>query len=121
MTLRKDDIMTVIERLKMELQKTYLTDAEYIVLLSENTLTDSLTYNKATMQANLLQTVIDVLEVVSNDLDIMRRVETEFATTNDAYNHLRQRIEDIKDKIISIPATDEEYSPFSLLFTKNRY
>ena len=113
--------MTVIERLKMELQKVYLTDAEYTVLLSENTLTDSVTYDKATMQAKLLQTVIDVLQIVINDVDIMRMVETEFATTNDAYNHLRQRIEDLKDRIISIPATDEEYSPFTLLYTKDRY
>jgi hypothetical protein len=30
------------------------------------------------MQQQLLLTVLDILEVVSNDVDIMRKVETEF-------------------------------------------
>ena len=112
--------MTVIERLKMELgQKEYLTDTEYTVLLSENSLISTLTYDKLTMLKPLLMTVIDIFEVVSNDVDIMRKVETEFTTTSDAYKHLQERIQSVKNRIASIPVPDEEYSPFSLMYTRN--
>jgi hypothetical protein len=113
--------MTVLERLKLELaNKEYLTDAEYDQFLKENNFDtiDEPDYDKATMQKALLLTVIDILEVVSNDVDIMRRVETEFTTTSDAYKHLQERIQNIKDRIASIPDAEEEYSPFSLMYTR---
>lgn len=111
--------MTVFERLKLELaNKEYLTDNEYKVFLEENDLSATDTYSKDTMQKSLLLTVVDILEVVSNDVDIMRRVETEFTTTSDAYKHLQERIQNIKDRIAGIPDEEEEYSPFSLMFTR---
>jgi hypothetical protein len=112
--------MTILERLKLELaNKEYLSDTEYTVFLSENNLVSTETYSKATMQKSLLLTVLDILEVVSNDVDIMRKVETEFTTTSDAYKHLQTRIASIKDRILSIPEPEEEYSPFSLMYTKS--
>lgn len=112
--------MTILERLKLELaNKEYLSDEEYIVFLTENNLVSTETYSKATMQKALLLTVLDILEVVSNDVDIMRKVETEFTTTSDAYKHLQTRIASIKDRILSIPEPEEEYSPFSLMYTKS--
>lgn len=113
--------MTVLERLKLELSnKEYLTDIEYTQFLKENGFDVIIMpdYDKATMQKTLLLTVIDILEVVSNDVDIMRRVETEFTTTSDAYKHIQERISSIKDRIACIPVPDEEYSPFSLIFTR---
>lgn len=111
--------MTVLERLNLELaNKEYLTDEEYKVLLAENSLTSATSYDKATMQKQLLLTVLDILEVVANDVDIMRRVETEFTTTSDAYKHLQERIQNIKDRIAGIPDSEEEYSPFSLMYTR---
>jgi len=111
--------MTVLERLKLELaNKEYLTDEEYKVLLTENELSFATNYDKATMQKQLLLTVLDILEVVANDVDIMRKVETEFSTTTDAYKYLEQRIAQIKDRIASIPDPEEEYSPFSLMYTR---
>lgn len=113
--------MTVLERLKLELNnKEYLTDTEYTQFLKENGFDTIIMpeYDKATMQKALLLTVIDILEVVSNDVDIMRRVETEFTTTSDAYKHLQERIQNIKDRIASIPDAEDEYSPFSLIFTR---
>ncbi len=77
--------MTVLERLKLELNnKEYLTDTEYSQFLKENDFDVVIMpeYDKTTMQKALLYTVIDVLEVVSNDVDLMRRVETEFTNTN---------------------------------------
>lgn len=111
--------MTVIERLTLELaNKEYLTQDEYKQFLKENNLDEIAIYDKATMQKSLLLTVLDVLEVVSNDIDIMRKVETEFTTTSDAYKYLEQRIAQVKDRIAAIPDPEEEYSPFSLMYTR---
>lgn len=111
--------MTVIERLTLELaNKEYLTQDEYKQFLKENNLDEIAIYDKATMQKSLLLTVLDVLEVVSNDIDIMRKVETEFTTTSDAYKYLEQRIAQVKDRIAAIPNPEEEYSLFSLLYTR---
>ena len=111
--------MTILERLKLELaNKEYLSDDEYKVFITENELLPTETYDKATMQKSLLLTVLDILEVVSNDVDIMRKVETEFTTTTDAYKHLQGRIAQIKDRIAGIPDLEEEYSPFSLMYTR---
>lgn len=112
--------MTIIERLKLELSnKEYLSDLEYTQFLGENEFESvDITYDKATMQKRLLMSVVDILEVVSNDVDIMRKVETEFTTTSDAYKYLQQRIQSIKEKIASIPNAEEEYSQFSLMYTR---
>lgn len=115
--------MTNIERLKLELSnKTYFTDEEYITFLTENLLTPTDNYSKATDQKSLLYTVIDILEAVSNNVDLLRKVETEFETTESAYKHLQSRIADIKKKITTIPDAiePENNSPFSLMFTKGR-
>lgn len=111
--------MTVLERLKLELaNKEYMADTDYIVFIKENNLDETTTYNKATMQKQLLLTVLDILEVVSNDVDIMRKVETEFTTTSDAYKYLEKRIAQIKDRIAAMLIEEEEYSPFSLMYTR---
>ncbi len=110
--------MTIVDRLKMELQKEYLTDENYITLLSENGLTDTDTYDKTTHQRDLLYTVVDVLEIVSNDIDLMRKVETDFATTSEASAYLEKRIEKIKQRIYEI-SDDETDSNITLLFRKS--
>ncbi|HID0816082.1 hypothetical protein [Clostridium botulinum] len=115
--------MKVLDRLKLELNnKDYFIDKEYTIYLEENDLTATDEYIKKDMQKDLLITVVDILESVSNDVDLMRKVtdgSTDF-TTNEAYKLLRQRIEDIKQRIASIPVTEEDYSNISLLFTRNR-
>lgn len=73
---------------------------------------------KQTMQKALLLTVIDVLEAIANDTDIMQSISTEFTTVGAAYKYIEQRIGQIKDKIASIPEPDEEYSCFSLMYTR---
>ena len=61
--------MIVLDRLKMELfNKEYFPDEQYAQFLTENFLTDTDTYVKSSMQRNLLLTVLDVLEAVSNDV-----------------------------------------------------
>lgn len=114
--------MNNLSRLKLELNnKEYFTDEEYTQFLNENELQHDSNYDKVTMQTNLLYTVVDVLESVANDIDLMRKIETEFATTSDAVKHLENRIDKIRLRIqeITIDEDDEEYSSFSLFFTRS--
>jgi len=91
--------MTVLERFKTEITKQYFNDDVYTMYLSENGLTATETYDKPTMQRSLLMTLLDCLQALSNDIDLYRRVDTEFATTADAFDNLRQRIEDVERRI----------------------
>lgn len=110
---------TVLERLKLELNnKPYYDDKTYTIFLQENTLCPADTYDKSIMQKSLLFTVLSIFETVINDIDLMRSIQTEFSNTSDAYKHLEQRIQNIKDRIASIPDLDEEYSVFSLMYTR---
>ena len=110
--------MQVLDRLKMELSnKQYFPDEQYTQFLAENSLTSTDEYDKQTMQKPLLLTVLDILEAVSNDIDIMRSIETEFSNEGSAYKYIADRIQQVKDKIASIPEPDEEYSCFSLMYT----
>ena len=110
--------MQVLDRLKMELSnKSYFPDEQYTQFLAENSLTSTAEYDKQTMQKQLLLTVLDILEAVSNDIDIMRSIETEFSNEGSAYKYIEDRIQQVKDKIASIPEPDEEYSCFSLMYT----
>lgn len=116
--------MTTLERLKLELgNKEYFTDAEYTTLLLENSLIATDTYDKATDQRNLLLTVLDILNTLSNDLDNFRKLQdgdTGFSQSS-AYSLLRKRIEDVKGRIATIPLTQaEQYSDVSLFFTRRR-
>lgn len=111
--------MLILDRLKMELNnQEYFTDTEYIQFLTENGLVSTDAYDKATMQRQLLMTVLDVLEAVSNDIDIMTSISTEFANIGQAYKYMETRIAQLKDKIASIPDAEEEYSCFSLMYSR---
>lgn len=111
--------MNVLNRLKLELSnKEYFSDEQYIQFLTENSLSATEEYDKQTMQKSLLFTVVDVLEAVANDTDIMQSISTEFTTVGAAYKYIEQRIGQIKDKIASIPEPDEDYSCFSLMYTR---
>lgn len=111
--------MQVLQRLKMELSnQSYFTDEQYIQFLVENDLTYTDEYVKADMQKNLLYTVLDVLEAVTNDIDLMTGISTEFNDIGQAYQFLEARIQQVKDKIAAIPEPEEDYSCFSLMFTR---
>ena len=113
--------MQVLQRLKMELSnQEYFSDEQYIQFLAENSLTPTDEYNKPTMQRNLLLTVLDILEAVSNDIDVMRSIETEFSNEGSAYKYIADRIQQVKDKIATIPDPNEEdeTSCFSLMYTR---
>lgn len=111
--------MTNLERLKLELSnKSYYTDVEYSVFLDENNLVPSSTYSKVDNQINLLETVISVLETLSNDVDMMRKIDSKEITSIDqAYKYLAQRITTLKGKILEIQESKEEnYSNIRPIF-----
>lgn len=112
--------MNILDRLKLEINnQQYFTDEEFKQLLDENDLVDTETFIKEIHYRNLLFTVLDILENVSNDIDVMRRVTTEFSDSTTAYKYLADRIQQIRDKINALPDQDgESSSPFSLLFTR---
>ena len=114
--------MKVLDRLKMELSnQQYFPDEQYTQFLTENSLTPTDEYIKTDMQKQLLYTVLDILEAVSNDIDIMRSIETEFSNEGSAYKYIADRIQQVKDKIASIPEPEEDYSCFSLMYTREPY
>ena len=111
--------MQVLDRLRMELSnQSYFSDEQYIQFLTENSLVPTDEYNKSTMQKNLLYTVLDVLEAVTNDIDLMTGISTEFSNIGQAYEFLEARIQQVKDKIASIPEPEEDYTCFSLMYTR---
>ena len=115
-------MQTVYDRLMMELSNRQYFDSDgdqYRQFLMENTLDPTAHYDKATMQKNLLLTVVDIFNAVANDIDLMRTVSTEFANIGEAYQYIEARIGQIKDKIASIPIVGEEESCFSLMYTRD--
>lgn len=110
---------TTLERLKIELNnKDYYTDDVFTMYLDENNLTATDTYSKTTMQKQLLQTVYDIMQSLSNNIDLFRSVETEFATTGEAYKYLKQRMDDIEVRILAIPdGTEVKPSVFNFMFS----
>ena len=113
--------MQVLDRLKMELSnQQYFSDEQYIQFLTEHSLTQTDEYDKATMQRSLLFTVLDILEAVTNDIDLMTGISTEFSNIGQAYEFLEARIQQVKDKIAAIPDENEDYNCFSLMYTRDR-
>ena len=102
--------MTNLERLKLELSnKAYYTDTEYTVFLQENNLEPTTTYDKATNQTNLLETVINILETLSNDVDLMRKIDSkDIISIDQASKYLASRISSIRTKIIEIQESEME-------------
>lgn len=99
--------INVLERLKLEINnRQYYSDNVLAIYLDENELDSTTNYNKTTMQKKLLQTVYDILQSLSNNIDLFRSVETEFATTGQAYNYLRKRMDDVEKRIMSIPDSE---------------
>lgn len=110
--------ITVLDRLKMELNnKDYYSDDGLTVYLEENNLTATDNYDSTTMKKQLYQSVYDILESLANNIDLFRSVQTEFSTTSQAYKYLQQRLDDIQNKILSIPdANGEEDSMFTFMY-----
>lgn len=113
--------MNILNRLKLELNnQNYYKDEEYKQFLSENNLKWDEIYNKENNQRQLLLTVLDILETISNDIDLMRKITDNITgfSIGDAYKQLEKRIDNIKNKIATIPDPNkiEEDDNIHLLF-----
>lgn len=100
--------MSNLERLKIELNnKDYFNFMELEQFLKENNLDSNEKYSKENNQAQLLQTVIDILESLMNNVDYFRQIQTEFTTTTAAYSYLKDRIDQLERKILTIQAESD--------------
>lgn len=110
--------MTNLERLKLELSnKEYYSDNEYKVFLDENRLVPDNTYVKADNQIQLLETVVNVLETLSNDVDIMRKIDNkDIVSVDQASKYLSQRIYNINKKILDLKEEQNDTGNISFLF-----
>lgn len=98
----KEVKMTNLDRLKIELsEKEYFKNTQeiYCSILEENGLDPFDTYAKANDEISMLESVYSVLRMLSNNIDVFRKVETEFVTTSAAYQYLQKRLKDLREEI----------------------
>lgn len=123
--------MTNIDRLQYELsQKEYFNEKTLTVyeqILEENNLDPFSEYNKANDQINLLESVYSILQMLSNNLELYIKIETEFTTTSAAYQYLQKRLKDLRNEIDRLKLanhyTDEsgnQSNLFSYMFFNGR-
>lgn len=109
--------MTNLERLNLELShQPYLPENDFISLLEENGLDAAEEYDKQDRR-KMLCTVLSILQIMCNDIDLYRRVQTEFTTVSAATDSLNKRIVAIKNEILSLDQeTAEAASCVTYLF-----
>lgn len=115
--------MLNIERLNLELNdKDYFGNAQQDLfenILTDNNLDPLDEYVKDNDRVNMLESVYDVLNMLSNDIDKFRRVETEFVTTSAAYQYLQKRLKDLRAEIdrvkLETAYTDEQGNTSSII------
>jgi uncharacterized small protein (DUF1192 family) len=115
--------MLNIERLNLELNdKDYFGNAQQDLfenILTDNNLDPLDEYVKDNDRVNMLESVYDVLNMLSNDIDKFRRVETEFVTTSAAYQYLQKRLKDLRAEIdrvkLETAYTDEDGNTSSVV------
>lgn len=91
-----------LDRLRLELrEKDYFKDSKriYYAVLEENGLDPCDSYDKANDQVPMLESVYTILQMLSNDIDAFRKIETEFTTVSAAYQYLQKRLKDLRDEI----------------------
>lgn len=111
----------VLDRVKLELgNKQYYSDEAYAIIIFENRLNPYERYNKDTDERNMLESVYAILQTLANDIDIFRKIETEFATEDQAYKYLQLRLQDVQNRInlLPNPETEEESNVGYLFFNR---
>ena len=109
--------MTNYDRLLLEMgNRLYYTQEQYNYLLSENGLTGTDTFNKDNNMLGMLQTVLAILNSLSNNIDYFRSIETEFTTTSSAYSNLKDRIQEIENRISCLPTFEPASSQVTYLY-----
>lgn len=115
--------MTNLSKLEIELNNNKYfgnnTENVLVSILEDNNLDPYEEYTKANDRVNMLESVFDVLQALSNDINSFRKVETEFTTTSAAYEYIQRRLKDIRAEIDRVKLetryTDESGNESSIL------
>lgn len=109
---------TNYDRLLVELNnRMYYDKYTYERFLNENGLEYDETYDKNTDHAQLLETVYSILQTLSNNIDVFRKVETEFVTQGEAASALQNRLKNLRAEIDRVKAEMHyEDSDFSFMY-----
>lgn len=109
---------TNYDRLLVELNnRMYYDKYTYERFLNENGLNAEDDYNKNTDHAQLLETVYSILQTLYNNIDMFRKIETEFVTQGEAANALQNRLKNLRAEINRIKAEMHyEDSDFSFMY-----
>lgn len=115
--------MLNLERLNLELNdKDYFGNSQrdlFENILNDNNLDPFDEYSKENDRVNMLESVYDILNMLANDIDKFRRVETEFVTTSAAYQYLQKRLKDLRAEIdrvkLETAYTDEDGNTSSVV------
>ena len=93
------------DRLMVELNnRQYYPKEVYEKFLNENGLDAYETFDKNTDHAKLLETVYSILQTLLSNIDMYRKIETEFVTSGEAATSLRNRLKDLRAEINRIKA-----------------
>jgi hypothetical protein len=113
--------MSVYERLMIELGgKAYLDDLSFYQLLYENGLDGSADYSTQDRR-KLLCTVLSIFQILANNIDLYRKIETEFSTDGEAATGINKRIAALKNEIAALDAeTSEANSCVSYMYCGGR-
>lgn len=109
---------TNYERLLVELNnRMYYEKETYEKFLNENGLIAEETFDKNTDHAQLLETVYSILQTLLSNIDMYRKIETEFVTSGQASTALQNRLKDLRAEINRIKAEMHyEDSDFSFMY-----
>lgn len=94
--------MTNINRLTLEMNnKEYFENTQevYETILDEHGLDPQDEYEVANDRVALQESVYSILQMLSNNLDLFCKIETEFITKSAAYAYLQKRLADIRAEI----------------------
>ena len=113
-----DSGFTNYERLMVELNnREYYPKDTYEKFLNENGLDAHGTFDKNTDHAQLLETVYSILQTLLGNIDMYRKIETEFVTSGQAATALQNLIKDLRAEINRIKAEMHyDDSDFSFMY-----
>lgn len=107
---------TNYERLLVELNnRMYYDKYTYERFLNENGLDANETYDKNTDHAKLLETVYAILHTMLSNIDVYRKIETEFVTQGEAATSLSNRLKFLRSEIDRVKA-DMHYEDSNFTF-----
>lgn len=109
---------TNYDRLLVELNnRMYYPQETYEKFLNENGLNAEDTFDKNTDHAQLLETVYSILQTLLSNIDMYRKIETEFVTSSQAATALQNRLKDLRAEINRIKAEMHyQDSDFSFMY-----